>query len=143
MSKNDEFAKLLEQHHGTYTRITFPDEGVAVPITLCTFDTIPDEFVMDSMDDALETFLGENKNGTPAWRNKKITPIAVVGLYTLDEEARDIPADCDDFQCMGMLFITDTGDIIRWDGDHYVNDLREDCEIIGTFDELSEWLSIV
>jgi len=142
MSKSEQFTKLLESKHGNYNLITFPDEGVAVPIALCTFDTIPDEFVIDSMDDGLAEFLGENKNGTPAWRNKKVTPIAVVGLYTLDEEARDIPDDKDDFQCMGMLFITETGDILRWDGDHYVTDFAKDCAKIGTIDELPEWLTI-
>ncbi len=140
MSKSEQFTKLMESKHGTYQSITFPGEGVAIPITLCTFNTITEEFIVDSMGDAFGEFLGESKNGSPQWKNKKITPIGVVGLYTLDEEARDLPSDWEDFQCSGMLFITESGGILRWDGDHYVTDFITDCELIGTIDDLSNWL---
>ncbi len=141
MMKSGDISKLIDSYRQAYTEVTFPSDGAAIPIKLCTFELIPDEFIFDFMDDAFEEFLGVNKDGTPIWQNKKITPIAILGLYTLDEEARDLPTDSKDFQCMGMLFIDITGDIRRWDGDHYVTDFSNDCDKIGTIEDLYNWIS--
>lgn len=132
---------LLEKYHGVYTSISFPDEDFPVPLKLITFDQLDNEFIEDILGDALEGYLTQSGD-TYKWKSKDITPIAVIGLYSLDYDEENLPSDYEEFQCMGMLFITDSGNILRWDGDHYVNDFRDDCEIIGNVVELTEWISI-
>ncbi|MCP4163969.1 MAG: hypothetical protein GY760_28230 [Deltaproteobacteria bacterium] len=126
--------ELIADQKNKFKKINLGEEEV-LPVLFINFEDLPEDFIIDYMDDAMEEFIDEDDNGNYIWKSEDVIPVAILGMYSLGEYSGDeednLPEDANSHQFYGMLFLNSKGGILNW-SEGYIesfSDVTQVCSV--------------